>query len=92
MLLTENGPGLVIKFNKIESQPFENEINGHKKKNKTKIENDVFIGSNCSLIAPIVIGKNSTIGAGSVINKNIPINHLAIERSEIKILKKRLKK
>lgn len=35
MLLTENGPGLVIKFNKIESQPFENEINGHKKKQKT---------------------------------------------------------
>jgi hypothetical protein len=35
MLLTENGPGLVIKLNKIESQPFENEINGHKKKQKT---------------------------------------------------------
>ena len=35
MLLTENGPGLVIKFNKIESQPFENEINGHKRKQKT---------------------------------------------------------
>ena len=59
-----------------------------KKKNKTKIENDVFIGSNCSLIAPIIIGKNSTIGAGSVITKNIPKNHLALERSKIKILKK----
>ena len=35
MLLTENGPGLVIKFNKIESQPFENEINGNRKKQKT---------------------------------------------------------
>ena len=35
MLLTENGPGLVIKFNIIESQPFEKEINGHKKKQKT---------------------------------------------------------
>ena len=39
-----------------------------KKKNKTIIENNVFVGSNCSLIAPLKIGTlNSTIGAGSVI-------------------------
>ena len=46
-----------------------------KKKNKTIIENDVFVGSNCSLIAPIKIGAKSTIGAGSVITKNIKKNH-----------------
>ena len=63
-----------------------------KKKNKTVIENKVFIGSNCSLIAPVKIGANSTIGAGSVITKDIPKNHLAIERSELKIFKKKGKK
>ena len=63
-----------------------------KKKNKTFIENDVFIGSNTSLIAPLKIGARSTIGAGSVINLNIPKNHLAIERSEVKIFRKKIKK
>ena len=62
-----------------------------KKKNKTLIENNAFIGSNCSLIAPIKIGKNSTIGAGSVVSQNIPSNHIAIERSEVRILKKQKK-
>ena len=63
-----------------------------KKKFKTIIQDNVFIGSNSSLVAPIKIGKNSTIGAGSVITKNIPSNHLAIERADIKILKKSIKK
>ena len=63
-----------------------------KKKHKTIIENNVFIGSNCSLVAPIKIGSNSTIGAGSVITKNIPKNHLAIERSSLRILDKKQKK
>jgi len=60
-----------------------------KNKHKTIIKDNVFVGSNCSLVAPIIIGKNSIIGAGSVITKNIPSNHLAIERAEIKILRKR---
>ena len=63
-----------------------------KKKNKTIIENDVFIGSNTSLIAPLKIGAKSTIGAGSVITMDIPKNHLALERSEVKILRKKTKK
>ena len=63
-----------------------------KKKNKTIVENNVFIGSNCSLIAPLKIGAKSTIGAGSVITKNIPKNHLAFERTEVKILRKKGKK
>ena len=63
-----------------------------KKKNKTFIDNYVFIGSNCSLIAPIKIGSNSIIGAGSVITMNIPKNHLALERSEVKIIRKKKKK
>ena len=63
-----------------------------KKKQKTIVEDGVFIGSNSSLIAPIKIGKNSTIGAGSVITDNIPPNSLALERSKLKILKKNRKK
>ena len=52
------------------------------KKNKTIISDDVFIGSNSSLIAPVKIKKKSTVGAGSVITKDVKENSLAIERSE----------
>ena len=51
------------------------------KKNKTKIKNNVFIGSNSSLVAPVTINKNSTIGAGSVITKNVKKNSLALTRA-----------
>ena len=59
-----------------------------KNKNKTVIKDNVFIGSNTSLIAPITIKENAIIGAGSVITKNIPSNSLAIERYPLKIVKK----
>ena len=51
------------------------------KKNKTKIKNNVFIGSNSSLVAPLIIDKNSTVGAGSVITKNVNKNSLALTRT-----------
>ena len=44
------------------------------KKNKTKIKDKVFIGSNSSLVAPITINKDSIVGAGSVITKNVKKN------------------
>ena len=50
------------------------------KKSKTKINDDVFIGSNTSLVAPITIEKNSMIGAGSVITKSVSKNSLALSR------------
>lgn len=53
-------------------------------KHKTKIGADSFIGSNSSLVAPLVIGAGSMIGAGSVITENIPDNGLAVARSEQK--------
>ena len=62
------------------------------KKNKTKIKNNVFIGSNSSLVAPVTINKNSTIGAGSVITKNVKKSSLALTRSsqiEIKNYKRK---
>ena len=52
------------------------------KKNKTKIKNNVFIGSNSSLVAPVTINENSIVGAGSVITKNVLKKSLALERNE----------
>ena len=52
------------------------------KKHKTSISDNVFIGSNTSLVAPIKIDKNSTIGAGSVITRNVKKNSLALTRSK----------
>ena len=64
------------------------------KKSKTKIKDNVFIGSNSSLVAPLVIGKNSIVGAGSVITKNVKAKSLALTRSsqiEIKNYKRKSK-
>ena len=61
------------------------------KKNKTKIRDNVFIGSNTSLIAPLTIEQESFVGAGSVITKNVKKRTLALSRSlqkEIKNYKK----
>jgi len=51
-------------------------------KNKTKIKNNVFIGSNSSLIAPVTINENSIIGAGSVITKNVGKKSLTLTRTD----------
>mgnify|MGYP001497238505 CR=1 FL=1 len=51
------------------------------KKNKTKILDGAFIGSNASLIAPVKIGKDSIVGAGSVITKNVRDKSLALTRA-----------
>ena len=51
------------------------------KKNKTKIKDKVFVGSNTSIIAPVTINKDSIVGAGSVITKNVKKKSLALTRS-----------
>ena len=64
-------------------------------KNKTKISDNVFIGSNSSLVAPIKIEKNATVGAGSVITRNVNKGTLAVTRSsqvEVKKYKRKKKK
>ena len=64
------------------------------KKSKTKIKDNVFIGSNSSLVAPITLEGNSIVGAGSVITKKVRKNSLALTRSsqvEIKNYKRKLK-
>ena len=65
------------------------------KKSKTKISDNVFIGSNSSLVAPVKIDKDSIVGAGSVITKNVKKKSLAITRSpqvEIKNYKRKKRK
>ena len=51
------------------------------KKSKTKIKDNVFIGSNSSLVAPVIIEEKSIVGAGSVITKNVKKKSLALTRS-----------
>ena len=65
------------------------------KKYKTRISDNVFVGSNSALVAPVKLEKNSIIGAGSVITKNVKKNSLAITRSsqiEVKDYKRKKKK
>ena len=62
------------------------------KKNKTKIADKVFVGSNTSLIAPVSLGERSYTGAGSVITKNVPASNLAIGRSKQNNIKRKRKK
>ena len=62
------------------------------KKSKTKIKDNVFIGSNSSLIAPLTIEQDSVVGAGSVITKNVRKKSLALTRilqTEIKNYKRK---
>ena len=64
------------------------------KKSKTKIKDNVFIGSNSSLVAPLRIDEGSVVGAGSVITKNVRKKSLALTRSlqiEIKNYKRKRK-
>ena len=64
------------------------------KKSKTKINDNVFIGSNSALVAPLTIQQDSVIGAGSVITKNVSKKSLALTRSsqtEIKNYKRKSK-
>ena len=51
------------------------------KKSKTKIKDNVFVGSNSSLVAPVTLEKSSIVGAGSVITKNVKKNSLALTRA-----------
>ena len=64
------------------------------KKSKTLIKDNVFIGSNSSLVAPLTLEEGSTIGAGSVITKKVKRKSLALTRSlqtEVKNYKRKRK-
>ena len=64
------------------------------KKSRTIISDNVFIGSNSSLVAPVKLNKKSIVGAGSVITKNVKKKSLALTRApqiEIKNYKRKKK-
>ena len=64
------------------------------KKSKTIIKDNVFVGSNTSLVAPVTLDQNSIIGAGSVITRNVRKKSLALTRSlqtEVKNYKRKKK-
>ncbi len=53
-------------------------------KHRTEIEDDVFVGSNTALVAPVTLGEGSTVGAGSTITADVPPRELAITRAQQK--------
>ena len=55
-------------------------------KHKTKIGNNVFIGSGVELIAPITVEDGATVAAGSTLSKPVSKDELAIERSKQKTI------
>jgi bifunctional UDP-N-acetylglucosamine pyrophosphorylase/glucosamine-1-phosphate N-acetyltransferase len=52
-----------------------------KKKHKTIIEDNVFVGSNTELVAPVRVGKYAIIGAGSTVTRDVPEGALAVSRA-----------
>jgi len=49
-------------------------------KHRTVIGNDVHVGSNCVLIAPVTLGEGATIGGGSTVSKDAPAGQLTVAR------------
>lgn len=63
-----------------------------KAKSKTVIGDNVKIGSNSVLVAPVAIDEGANVGAGGIITKNVPAWSLAITRSPLKVLENWVKK
>jgi bifunctional UDP-N-acetylglucosamine pyrophosphorylase / glucosamine-1-phosphate N-acetyltransferase len=51
-------------------------------KHRTVIGDDVHVGSNCVLVAPITLGAGATIGGGSTVNKDAPAGQLTVARAK----------
>jgi bifunctional UDP-N-acetylglucosamine pyrophosphorylase / glucosamine-1-phosphate N-acetyltransferase len=51
-------------------------------KHRTVIGNDVHVGSNCVLVAPVTLGDGATIGGGSTIGKDAPAGQLTVARAK----------
>jgi bifunctional UDP-N-acetylglucosamine pyrophosphorylase/glucosamine-1-phosphate N-acetyltransferase len=50
-------------------------------KHRTTIEDEVFVGSNTALVAPLTVHRGATIGAGSTVSKDAPADTLTISRA-----------
>ena len=55
-------------------------------KNKTILEDGVFIGSDTQLVAPVRVGRGAYVGAGSTITKDVPADSLALSRTPQKVV------
>ncbi|GAA4423791.1 bifunctional UDP-N-acetylglucosamine diphosphorylase/glucosamine-1-phosphate N-acetyltransferase GlmU [Acidovorax lacteus] len=51
-------------------------------KHRTVLGNDVHVGSNCVLVAPVTVGDGATVGGGSTITKDVPAGALAVARGK----------
>ena len=63
-----------------------------KEKSKTILKDDVKIGSNSVLVAPLTVEEGANVGAGGIITKNVSAWSLAITRSPLKVLENWVKK
>lgn len=63
-----------------------------KAKTKTVLKNDVKIGSNTVLVAPVTVEDGANVGAGTVVTKNISAWSLAITRSPLRVIENWVKK
>ena len=57
-------------------------------KHRTVIEDEVFVGSNTALVAPVTVGRGAVVGAGATITKNVPPYALAVGRARQKGIKR----
>ena len=51
-------------------------------KHRTVIEDDVFIGSDTQLVAPVTVGRGATLGAGTTLTKDAPADQLTVSRAK----------
>ncbi len=63
-----------------------------KVKSKTVLKDDVKIGSNSVLVAPVTVEEGANVGAGGIITKNVPSWALALTRSPLKVLENWVKR
>jgi bifunctional UDP-N-acetylglucosamine pyrophosphorylase/glucosamine-1-phosphate N-acetyltransferase len=51
-------------------------------KSVTVIEDDVFVGSDTQLIAPVTVGRGATLGAGTTLTRDAPADKLTVSRAK----------
>ncbi len=52
-------------------------------KNITHIQENVFVGSNSTIVAPVIVGRESFIGAGTTVRKGVPANSVVVGKDRI---------